>query len=103
VLWWLAATALAARADGFHRLWVDPSTVELHPSTVTGEGAGKLVLSNPFARRADVRVEGVLVGELAPRASATLSDVPIGTWKVAFTMPDGDGRELVVASFASAD
>lgn len=55
-----------------------------------------LAVQNPYLRRADVYVEGTLVGQLAPRAEGAITGVPAGSWTVEYRMPDGDGTTVQI-------
>jgi hypothetical protein len=59
-----------------------------------------LVIENPTTRRAEVDVNGVLIGRLLPRAKGAIVAIPPGSYAVGLTGPDGERREATIETIA---
>ncbi len=57
-----------------------------------------LVIENPTSRRAEVLVNGVLIGRLLPRATGAVVSIPAGAYAVGLVGPDGERRDAVLTT-----
>lgn len=79
------------RITGFDRLHADPAALELGPASTPWPQTdrGDLVLVNPHTARARVTVDGHPIGELLPRATGLVRDLPVGDYAIAWHLPGG--------------
>lgn len=99
MLWLWLWTALADEpvVEGFDRLHVDPDTMHVLPTEPASPAArGTLVIDNGNTARATVRIGRVSIGELLPRQTGILRDVPVGRYTVRFQLPHGVVRTEVI-------
>ena len=89
-LWLWTALAGEPAIEGFDRLYVDPDTMHVEPTERARPARlATLTIDNGHTARATVRVGDVSVGELLPRATGVLREVPAGTYTVSFHLPSG--------------
>lgn len=96
LLFLTAAHAEPIALSGFDRVYVDVETLELSPSAADESRTERLELINPHSTRATVQVDGVTLGELLPRAKATVSPVPAGEYTIVWALASGLRRTRTV-------
>ena len=102
MFFWLALLFLTSAyaepivLSGFDRVYVDVNTLELSPSIPDEAQAARLELTNPHSTRVTVQVDGVVLGELLPRAKATVFHVPAGDYTIVWALASGLRRTRTV-------
>ena len=101
VLLCFVASALASplRLEGFDRVLVHGDTLVLDrlADGQPSRGTCRLELDNRYTARAEVRVGGVLLGELRPHQRAVVHGVGPDSFRVTWTLPGWVERDELAA------